>query len=408
MNTKIIEMSAKPVNANLKKDTRSKNASDFRDILNQSANAKPKTPSAEKPEDSNKPGSLPANQESGSVESGKSEAGDIKENTNVSGEEIQKNDKQDISSYSSAVINLMTPMQPQLRPEIKTVALEDGKISMSLMESAESNTNSKSVQTSQAQEINMALTEKTIKNLPANGTEQLKSEAETKAEADIKTGLTQTSESQKSISKEMPSHQGEENQSAKTSEKALPSGDSPKAGSDKDEAMTQDLRATAKNQQDGQMQVIKVKVGDAQKAGSAEFTKEIAKNIDIKGNGDKSYELELDPQNLGKIKVNISFEQGQTNISLTCTNPRTAGILLENASMLAQIIQESNGTTASINVQEESGYLSQEKDENQNQQSRQHGENQRSDDSEEFADQMKLGLWEIENLKRQYQISQTS
>lgn len=405
MNTKIIEISAKPVNTAPKKDTRSKNTSDFRDILNQSSNTNSKAPSAEKPDHSNRPEKLPENQESGN-----SEAGDIKENANASGEEIQKNSSQDISSDSSAVINLMSAMQPQLRPEIKTVAVEDGKISMSVMENAELNINSESAQASQAQEINMALTEKTIKNPPANGADQSKSEAETKA------GLAQASEIQKSIPSARPSQQSEgtssqqdeEAQSTKTSEKALSTGDSPKAGSDKDEAITQDLRATAKNQQDGQMQVIKVKVGDAQKAGSAEFTKQIAKNIDIKGNGDKSYELELDPQNLGKIKVNISFEQGQTNISLTCTNPRTAGLLAENASMLAQIIQESNGTTASVNVQEESGYLSQEKDENQNQQSRQHGENQRNDDSEEFADQMKLGLWEIENLKRQYQMSQTS
>ena len=71
-------------------------------------------------------------------------------------------------------------------------------------------------------------------------------------------------------------------------------------------------------------------------------------------------------------------------------------------------IQENNGTSASVNVQDESGYLSQEKGENQNQQSHQQRQNQSSDENQEFSDQIKLGLWEIENLRRQYQMSQIS
>ena len=175
-----------------------------------------------------------------------------------------------------------------------------------------------------------------------------------------------------------------------------------------DSNLNNDLSAMNRAQKSEQPEIIKVKVGDMQKAGSAEFTKAVAENIEIMKNGADSYEIQLDPENLGKIKVNISFEQGQTNISLTCTNARTAGLLAENASMLAQIIQENNGTSASVNVQDESGYLSQEKGENQNQQSHQQRQNQSSDENQEFSDQIKLGLWEIENLRRQYQMSQIS
>ena len=391
MNTKNVDMMARAFSAAAKNGAAKKaEKSEFRDIMNSSAASakeKPESIKQDRPENSQKP--------SGDKQSSKpQETGSSDQPT----AEIPAKGPDSETADMAAAASLMAAMNIQAKPEIQTVSVEDGKISIAVM--GNEIAKPEKLQADSAEGMMQ-------KKMPASEESQTGNTApqiqKTAAEA------SQSAE-QKQQAQDIGLNQGMKH-SAEADAKPEIQVTEKKSESDSeasDSNLNNDLSAMNRAQKSEQPEIIKVKVGDMQKAGSAEFTKAVAENIEIMKNGADSYEIQLDPENLGKIKVNISFEQGQTNISLTCTNARTAGLLAENASMLAQIIQENNGTSASVNVQDESGYLSQEKGGNQNQQSHQQRQNQSSDENQEFSDQIKLGLWEIENLRRQYQMSQIS
>ena len=406
MNTKNVDMMARAFSTAAKNGAAKKaEKSEFRDIMNSSAasaKANPESIKQDRPENSPKP--------SGDKQSSKPQETGSSEQPSA---EIPVKGPDAETADMAAAASLMAAMNIQAKPEIQTVSVEDGKISIAVMgnEIAKPETQaSQMIQggAAQAEKLQADSAEGMMqKMMPASEESQAGNTAsqiqKTAAEA------SQSAE-QKQQAQDIGLNQGMKH-SAEADAKPEIQVTEKKSESDSeasDSNLNNDLSAMNRAQKSEQPEIIKVKVGDMQKAGSAEFTKAVAENIEIMKNGADSYEIQLDPENLGKIKVNISFEQGQTNISLTCTNARTAGLLAENASMLAQIIQENNGTSASVNVQDESGYLSQEKGENQNQQSHQQRQNQSSDENQEFSDQIKLGLWEIENLRRQYQMSQIS
>ncbi len=391
MNTKNVDMMARAFSAAAKNGAAKKTEkSEFRDIMNSSAASakeKPESIKQDRPENSQKP--------SGDKQSSKPQETGSSEQPSA---EIPVKGPDAETADMAAAASLMAAMNIQAKPEIQTVSVEDGKISIAVMgneiakpeklqaDSAEGMMQKKMPASEESQAGNTA---SQIQKTAAEASQP----AEQKQQAQdigLNQGMKHSAEADAK-----PEIQVTEKKSESDSEAS-------------DSNLNNDLSAMNRAQKSEQPEIIKVKVGDMQKAGSAEFTKAVAENIEIMKNGADSYEIQLDPENLGKIKVNISFEQGRTSISLTCTNARTAGLLAENASMLAQIIQENNGTSASVNVQDESGYLSQEKGENQNQQSHQQRQNQSSDENQEFSDQIKLGLWEIENLRRQYQMSQIS
>ena len=407
MNTKSIDMMARAFSAAAKNGAAKKaEKSEFRDIMNSSAASakeKPESIKQDRPENSQKP--------SGDKQSSKPQETGSSEQPSA---EIPAKGPDSETADMAAAASLMAAMNIQAKPEIQTVSVEDGKISIAVMGNEIAKPETQASQTiqgvaAQAEKLqaDSAKPAESIlqKMMPASEESQARNTA-----PQIQKTAAEASQPAEQQDQDIRLNQGMKH-SAEADAKPEIQVTEKKSESDSessDSNLNNELSAMNRVQKSDQPEIIKVKVGDMQKAGSAEFTKAVAENIEIMKNGADSYEIQLDPENLGKIKVNISFEQGQTNISLTCTNARTAGLLAENASMLAQIIQENNGTSASVNVQDESGYLSQEKGENQNQQSHQQRQNQSSDENQEFSDQIKLGLWEIENLRRQYQMSQIS
>ena len=406
MNTKNVDMMARAFSAAAKNGAAKKaEKSEFRDIMNSSAasaKANPESIKQDRPENSQKP--------SGDKQSSKPQETGSSEQPSA---EIPVKGPDAETADMAAAASLMAAMNIQAKPEIQTVSVEDGKISIAVMGNEIAKPETPASQMIQG----VAAQAEKLQADSAEGMMQKKMPASEESQA----GNTASQIQKTAAEASQPAEQKQQAQDIRLNQDMKHSAEADakpeiqvtekKSESDSeasDSNLNNDLSAMNRAQKSEQPDIIKVKVGDMQKAGSAEFTKAVAENIEIMKNGADSYEIQLDPENLGKIKVNISFEQGQTNISLTCTNARTAGLLAENASMLAQIIQENNGTSASVNVQDESGYLSQEKGENQNQHSHQQRQNQSSDENQEFSDQIKLGLWEIENLRRQYQMSQIS
>lgn len=406
MNTKNVDMMARAFSAAAKNGAAKKTEkSEFRDIMNSSAasaKANPESIKQDRPENSQKP--------SGDKQSSKPQETGSSEQPSA---EIPVKGPDAETADMAAAASLMAAMNIQAKPEIQTVSVEDGKISIAVMGNEITKPETQASQmiqgvAAQAEKLQADSAEGMMqKMMPASEESQAGNTASQiqKTAAEASQPAEQKQQAQDIRLNQDMKHSAEADAKPEIQFKEKKSESDSEAS---DSNLNNDLSAMNRAQKSEQPEIIKVKVGDMQKAGSAEFTKAVAENIEIMKNGADSYEIQLDPENLGKIKVNISFEQGQTNISLTCTNARTAGLLAENASMLAQIIQENNGTSASVNVQDESGYLSQEKGENQNQQSHQQRQNQSSDENQEFSDQIKLGLWEIENLRRQYQMSQIS
>lgn len=406
MNTKNVDMMARAFSAAAKNGAAKKaEKSEFRDIMNSSAasaKANPESIKQDRPENSQKP--------SGDKQSSKPQETGSSEQPSA---EIPVKGPDAETADMAAAASLMAAMNIQAKPEIQTVSVEDGKISIAVMGNEITKPETQASQmiqgvAAQAEKLQADSAEGMMqKMMPASEESQAGNTASQiqKTAAEASQPAEQKQQAQDIRLNQDMKHSAEADAKPEIQFKEKKSESDSEAS---DSNLNNDLSAMNRAQKSEQPEIIKVKVGDMQKAGSAEFTKAVAENIEIMKNGADSYEIQLDPENLGKIKVNISFEQGQTNISLTCTNARTAGLLAENASMLAQIIQENNGTSASVNVQDESGYLSQEKGENQNQHSHQQRQNQSSDENQEFSDQIKLGLWEIENLRRQYQMSQIS
>ena len=406
MNTKNVDMMARAFSAAAKNGAAKKTEkSEFRDIMNSSAasaKANPESIKQDRPENSQKP--------SGDKQSSKPQETGSSEQPSA---EIPVKGPDAETADMAAAASLMAAMNIQAKPEIQTVSVEDGKISIAVMGNEITKPETQASQmiqgvAAQAEKLQADSAEGMMqKMMPASEESQAGNTASQiqKTAAEASQPAEQKNQAQDIRLNQDMKHSAEADAKPEIQVTEKKSESDSEAS---DSNLNNDLSAMNRAQKSEQPEIIKVKVGDMQKAGSAEFTKAVAENIEIMKNGADSYEIQLDPENLGKIKVNISFEQGQTNISLTCTNARTAGLLAENASMLAQIIQENNGTSASVNVQDESGYLSQEKGENQNQQSHQQRQNQSSDENQEFSDQIKLGLWEIENLRRQYQMSQIS
>lgn len=116
--------------------------------------------------------------------------------------------------------------------------------------------------------------------------------------------------------------------------------------------------------------------------------------------GIKEFEIHIEPVNLGKIAVKILYQAGQTTVSIMCSEKRTLDILGRNAGEIGQIIDKNLGGTTTIVVdKQESDYLNQTRDENQ--QNGQNGEQEQQegrkkeegvDDAQDFLQKLRLGL----------------
>lgn len=115
--------------------------------------------------------------------------------------------------------------------------------------------------------------------------------------------------------------------------------------------------------------------------------------------GVQEFEIQIEPENLGKIAVKILYNEGETTVSILCSEKRTLEILGRSAGELGQVIEKNLGGTTTIIVdKQESDYLNQTRDENgQNgreseQEQKQNKKDQNAEDAEQFLQKLRLGL----------------
>lgn len=115
--------------------------------------------------------------------------------------------------------------------------------------------------------------------------------------------------------------------------------------------------------------------------------------------GVDSFEIQIEPENLGKIAVRIQYQDGQATVSIFCTEKRALEVLGDRAREIGVIIDRNLGGETKIIVEkQEPHYLNRNNDENQ--QGRQDGQErqkesnkrQEAEDPEQFLQKLRLGL----------------
>lgn len=109
--------------------------------------------------------------------------------------------------------------------------------------------------------------------------------------------------------------------------------------------------------------------------------------------GQPALEITLEPAVLGKITLRVVYQEGRAALSLISDSPKTLELLSQKAGEIAQILQEKTGQETIIFVPETS-YTEQGQEDNGQQRGhgRQQQERPKQEQTESFAQQLRLGL----------------
>ena len=114
--------------------------------------------------------------------------------------------------------------------------------------------------------------------------------------------------------------------------------------------------------------------------------------------GVKEFEIHIEPANLGKIAVKILYEGTQAHVSIICSEKRALDVLGQNARDIGNVLSKNFGGETTIIVdKQETDYLNQTRDENEQanqeqQKQKENSKNQDSEDAEQFLQKLRLGL----------------
>lgn len=115
--------------------------------------------------------------------------------------------------------------------------------------------------------------------------------------------------------------------------------------------------------------------------------------------GKDEFEIQLEPEHLGRIAIKVTTQDHQTVISLSCSQEKTLQLLAQNAKEIGLIMENNLGTPPQILVEKQtSDYLEQ-----QNQQGQQQGQNreeqqkkrQRGSEQDDFLQKLRVGLLNV-------------
>ncbi len=125
-----------------------------------------------------------------------------------------------------------------------------------------------------------------------------------------------------------------------------------------------------------------------------EIKSQITTNI---ASGNYDFEIQLEPQNIGKLIIKTTYEAGKAIVSIICTDPETMQIMAKSAGDLAAIIENRSGQYTQVIVENPAeDYLQnfgeQNKQNNDNAQNQNQGEKDNDEHAVDFLQQLRLGL----------------
>lgn len=113
--------------------------------------------------------------------------------------------------------------------------------------------------------------------------------------------------------------------------------------------------------------------------------------------GKNEFQIQLNPENLGKIQVKIFMMDEGIKVVFSCENQKTCNLLSDRAGALNQIVEHNTGNPVEIEIKED--YWNQQKDaadqhSNQNQR-QEENKKQKSEqtETEDFIHQLRLGMF---------------
>ncbi len=149
--------------------------------------------------------------------------------------------------------------------------------------------------------------------------------------------------------------------------------------------------------------VINIKVGENAQITDAEMAQKVSDKMLAKfAQHENEFEIQLTPKELGKIVIKLVMENGQAHVSMFAENAKTSSLLAEKAREISSIIEQNTGNKTDVVVVDkqemEAQYQNKEgKGEGftrqQEEQQRQHQRRLQQEQSRDFIQQMRLGLW---------------
>lgn len=149
--------------------------------------------------------------------------------------------------------------------------------------------------------------------------------------------------------------------------------------------------------------VINIKVGENAQIADAEMAQKVSDKMLAKfAQHENEFEIQLTPKELGKIVIKLVMENGQAHVSMFAENAKTNSLLAEKAREISSIIEQNTGNKTDVVVVDkqemEAQYQNKEgKGEGftrqQEEQQKQHKQRLQEEQSRDFIQQMRLGLW---------------
>ncbi|MFR1832473.1 MAG: flagellar hook-length control protein FliK [Lachnospiraceae bacterium] len=103
--------------------------------------------------------------------------------------------------------------------------------------------------------------------------------------------------------------------------------------------------------------------------------------------------IELEPASLGKLTIRVVYESDRATVSILASNPKTLELLNQNAAEIAHIMEEKTGQQTMIYVPESQEQMDARTDEQGHRgQDRDQEEPKHRDQSDAFAQRLRLGL----------------
>lgn len=121
-------------------------------------------------------------------------------------------------------------------------------------------------------------------------------------------------------------------------------------------------------------------------------------------NGKKELDVQLEPYNLGKIRIKVSYEDNQVSVSVLCTENSTLKLLSQSAGDLGTILASNLERPVQVLVdKQEADYLNnQQERQGGGQQQQQQQESRQRDNREDFIQKLRLGIFEMDGSEADY------
>lgn len=146
--------------------------------------------------------------------------------------------------------------------------------------------------------------------------------------------------------------------------------------------------------------VIRIKVAEPYHQVNPEFSEKLKDSMvsQMKA-GVQRYEIQLEPEHLGKVTVQISVAKGQAVVELSCASHRTAELLSENARTIGALMEHHSQEPIFVEVRQEAkpdwfqqGSQNQGQGREQSQDESRGKREKERNESGDFMEQLRLGL----------------